>query len=74
MKKTLRNKGHHSVLRAFVVSLMLMLVLCAGGASSEALAPTKLKVGATPVPHSEILEVVKPILKDKGILLEVIDK
>ena len=73
MKKTSGNKDHHFVPRALVVSLMLMLVLCAGGASSEALAPTKLKVGATPVPHSEILEIVKPILKDKGILLEVIE-
>ncbi|NLA07279.1 MAG: MetQ/NlpA family ABC transporter substrate-binding protein [Firmicutes bacterium] len=59
--------------RDLLVAFVLMLVLCAGGASSEAVAPTKLKVGATPVPHSEILEIIKPILKDKGILLEVIE-
>lgn len=32
---------------------------------------TKLVVGATPVPHAEILNIVKPILKEKGIDLEV---
>nr|WP_207648351.1 MetQ/NlpA family ABC transporter substrate-binding protein [Lutispora thermophila] len=31
-----------------------------------------LKVGATPVPHAEILEVVKPILEQKGIKLEIV--
>lgn len=30
-----------------------------------------LIVGATPVPHSEILDFVKPILKEKGIDLEI---
>jgi len=32
-----------------------------------------LKVGATPVPHSEILEFVKPILVEKGIELEIVE-
>jgi len=31
-----------------------------------------LKVGATPVPHAEILEIVKPLLEEKGIKLEVV--
>ncbi|MDP4091745.1 MAG: MetQ/NlpA family ABC transporter substrate-binding protein [Bacillota bacterium] len=31
----------------------------------------KLVVGATPVPHAEILNYIKPILKEKGIELEV---
>ncbi len=73
MKKRLRNKNNHSVLRALVAISMLMSVLWAGVGSSEAVTPTKLKVGATPVPHSEILEIVKPVLKEKGILLEVIE-
>lgn len=73
MKKEPRCKNNHSVFPNLLVAFMLMLVLCAKGASSEAVAPTKLKVGATPVPHGEILEIVKPILKDKGILLEVIE-
>lgn len=31
-----------------------------------------LKVGATPVPHAEILEFVKPMLADEGINLEIV--
>lgn len=73
MKKELRSKNTYPVIRANLVALVLMLVLCGGAASSEAVAPTKLKVGATPVPHAEILELVKPILEDEGILLEVIE-
>lgn len=37
----------------------------------QAKAAIELKVGATPVPHAEILESVKPILKEKGIELTV---
>lgn len=33
--------------------------------------PTKLVVGATPTPHAEVLEKAKPILKEKGIDLEI---
>ncbi len=32
-----------------------------------------IKVGATPVPHAEILNVVKPILKKKGIILNIVE-
>lgn len=32
-----------------------------------------IKVGATPVPHVEILEFVKPILQEQGITLEIIE-
>ncbi|SES88224.1 D-methionine transport system substrate-binding protein [Natronincola peptidivorans] len=32
-----------------------------------------LKVGATPVPHSEILEFIKPFLAQEGIELEVVE-
>jgi D-methionine transport system substrate-binding protein len=34
---------------------------------------TVVKVGATPVPHSEILEVVKPLMKAKGYELEIVE-
>ncbi len=33
---------------------------------------TTLKVGASPTPHAEILEHVKPLLKDEGIDLEIV--
>ena len=32
-----------------------------------------LKIGATPVPHAEILEQIKPDLKEKGITLEIVE-
>jgi D-methionine transport system substrate-binding protein len=34
---------------------------------------TIIKIGATPVPHVEILEVVKPLLKLKGYDLEIVE-
>jgi len=34
---------------------------------------TAIKVGATPVPHAEILEFVKPLLKAKGYDLEIVE-
>ena len=40
------------------------------GASKEA---KNLKVGATPVPHAELLEEIKPVLKEEGINLEIVE-
>lgn len=47
----------------------LLLVLGLAGIS---LAKEVLKVGATAVPHAEILEFVKPLLAKKGITLEIV--
>ena len=45
----------------------------ADASSSAASGETvKLKVGATPAPHAEILEQVKPILAEQGIDLEIV--
>lgn len=33
----------------------------------------KIKVGATPVPHAQILEVIKPILNDQNYTLEIVE-
>ena len=41
-------------------------------ADDKATENTVLKVGANITPHSEILEVAKPILADKGITLEIV--
>ncbi len=44
--------------------------------STEAKVETKqttIKIGATPVPHVEILEAVKPLLKAKGYDLEIVE-
>lgn len=41
-------------------------------AETSPLEGTTLKVGATPAPHAEILEVVKGILAEEGITLEIL--
>jgi len=59
MKKTL----------SLLLVLILAFTLLAGcGASSG---PKKIVVGASPVPHAEILAVAKEILKEKGYELEI---
>ena len=67
---------------ASVLALALAASLAACGsstassaASSEAASAetTVLKVGASPSPHAEILEQVKPILAEQGIDLEVVE-
>lgn len=67
---------------ALAGAVALGLSACTGGEEKKeaaAEAPkaqekkTVIKVGATPVPHSEILEVVKPLLKAKGYDLEIVE-
>lgn len=56
------------------VSVLLVLVLAACSGSDEGQGDdgnTTIKVGATSVPHAEILEEAKPLLKEKGIMLEI---
>lgn len=63
--------------------LMLVFVLCltaifafAGcGGTDKAADNGKavIKIGATPVPHAEILNVVKPMLEKEGVALEIIE-
>lgn len=53
--------------------LLLVLVLALGIGSSLAMATETLKVGASPVPHAEILLHVVPVLAEQGIILEVIE-
>ena len=52
----------------------LLLTGCGGdnGGGSDK-AETTLKIGATPVPHAEILEEIKPDLKAEGINLEIVE-
>jgi len=42
-------------------------------AETEAAEPVALKVGATAVPHAEILEFVKPALAEQGVTLEIVE-
>jgi D-methionine transport system substrate-binding protein len=64
---------------ALVLSIVLTLGLAGCSAKSEGTAAKSgsendkkvIKIGATPVPHKEILEQVKPILEKKGYTLEI---
>lgn len=65
--------------------LLLVMILCltavfafAGCGADKAADSAKdgktvVKVGATPVPHAEILNIVKPILEKEGVALEIIE-
>lgn len=59
---------------ALVCCLLLSVVLLAGCGGNDQAADnnsSKLVVGATAKPHAEIMEVVKPLLSEQGIELEV---
>lgn len=55
-----------------VLAVGIFAIGCGGGGEEASeQETTKLVVGATPVPHAEILEFIKPMLAEKGIELEV---
>lgn len=67
---------------ASLVIFALATVGCGGGADKKQDAKpaqkteqkaTKLKVGATPVPHAEVLNAIKPLLAKEGIELTVVE-
>ncbi len=55
---------------AIVLVLTLVLALSACGAKTD---DKTIKIGATPAPHAEILEVVKEILAEEGYTLEIVE-
>ena len=50
-----------------------VFVFALTGCGTEQANGKTLKVGATPVPHAEILEVVRPLLAKEGINLEIVE-
>ena len=56
--------------KLLVIALALVLAL---GCTSALAESVKIRVGATPAPHAEIFEVVKPILAEQGIELEIVE-
>lgn len=60
---------HNKILTAVLTALLVLISVAGYSATNK---DVVLKVGATPVPHSEILEYVKPILAKEGIELEII--
>lgn len=57
-------------IRTLTIAVSLAVVLLVG---SIAGAHAVVTIGATPVPHAEILEFVKPILADEGIELRIVE-
>ena len=55
------------ILAALTLSVFA-LAGCGGGSDSKT-----IKVGATPVPHAEILETIKPLLEKEGYKLEIVE-
>jgi D-methionine transport system substrate-binding protein len=55
-----------------LVSLLLALCLCAGLCSTVLAEGKTVKIGATPVPHAEILELIKDDMAAKGFPMEIV--
>lgn len=59
---------------AAICAVGLLLTGCGGGGDKPATnSEVTLKIGATPVPHAELLEQIKPDLKEQGINLEIVE-
>jgi len=60
---------------ALLSAVIFGFVACTDEKKDEQKTETKttIKIGATPVPHVEILEFAKPLLKAKGYDLEIVE-
>lgn len=59
------------IIASVVIAAFAFLLTGCGGEQKTSTGKTVLTVGATPVPHAEILEQVKPILAKEGIDLQI---
>lgn len=57
--------------RLTLITAILAIIALVGGVAGAADAP--IKVGATPVPHAEILEFIKPFLAEVGVDLQIVE-
>ena len=65
-------KFKKSLIAVFGLAASIMLTACGGGQQGGNSDVSKtIKIGASPVPHTEILEQIEPDLKKKGIKLEI---
>jgi len=55
--------------KSFIALVAVLACFCGCSSSGN---QKKLKVAATPVPHAQMLEFIKPNLKEQGITLEVV--
>ena len=65
---------------AITLAAALLMTGCGGGdapaktdGDKPAAKEVTLKIGATPVPHAEILEEIKPALESEGITLDIVE-
>ncbi|CDQ39155.1 MULTISPECIES: MetQ/NlpA family ABC transporter substrate-binding protein [Virgibacillus] len=59
------------LITSIVLFISLGIILAACGGEEGSSDPNTIKVGASSVPHAEILEQAKPILEEQGITLEI---
>ena len=60
--------------KTFAILLLFFITLTANACSqTESIDNDTLIIGATPVPHSEILEFIRPLLSEQGYSLEIIE-
>lgn len=58
---------------ALCMVAMLAFTGCGGDKAATTDSGAVIKVGATPVPHAEILNIVKPMLAKEGVTVEVVE-
>lgn len=56
-----------------LIALALFVLFAAGGFAQTSGKLVTLKVGATPIPHGDLLQLVKPDLEAQGIRLEIVE-
>ncbi len=59
---------------AIIIAILITIIGVVGCTAKPAVAPsvTVIKVGATPIPHAELLNFVKPLLEKENIKLEIV--
>ncbi|MBP2651009.1 MAG: transporter substrate-binding protein [Firmicutes bacterium] len=69
----INGKKHYLVALLVIMIVAMGLVAgCGTNSQQQSGAAVTLKVGATPVPHAEILEFIKPLLAKEGVNLEIV--
>lgn len=71
--RRIRNSASSSGFGARVLAALVAVLFGASSLAAGVAARQALRVGATPVPHVEVLEHVKPLLEAEGIDLEIIE-
>ena len=60
-------------LLTLVLAIAALAMVGCGGTDNNAKSEKVVKVGASPVPHAEILEAIRPELEKEGVKLEIVE-